>query len=125
MGVYRPVAKEEQLQVYMILTEFIHQEAAREIKDKWVECSKHQSGRIAFVCQHLKPGAKVGFVEAFETTEGMELGEDDEFQAWCNECEAAREAAGEWNDTSMAVAQIKVVCEQCYFEMKELNLGHR
>ena len=69
--------------------------------------------------------AKVGFHEAFETYEGMELLEDDDFQAWCNECEAARQKQGEWNEQSMAFANIKVVCEKCYFEMKEFNLWHR
>ncbi|MBX2923339.1 MAG: hypothetical protein KF746_14150 [Chitinophagaceae bacterium] len=42
-----------------------------------------------------------------------------------DECEAVRQNEGEWNDRSMAFAGIKVVCENCYFEMKELNLGHR
>jgi hypothetical protein len=55
----------------------------------------------------------------------MELDEDDDFEAWCDGCETARAAEGEWNDTSMAFAQIKVVCEQCYFEIKELNTGNK
>ena len=54
----------------------------------------------------------------------MELSEDDDFQAWCDECEAVRQDEGEWNDKSMAFAGI-CICEMCYFEMKELNLGHR
>jgi hypothetical protein len=28
-------------------------------------------------------------------------------------------------DKSMPFAKIKLVCEKCYFEMKELNLGCR
>lgn len=55
----------------------------------------------------------------------MELSEDDHFQAWCSECELIRQKEGEWNDKSMAFAALKLVCEKCYFEMKELNLGHR
>jgi hypothetical protein len=125
IGVYRPVDKEEQLQIYMILTEALDQETAQEIKDRFVACDAHDYRRAAFVCQHLNPTTKVGFVEAFETAEGMELDDDDDLQAWCNQCETVRQAEGEWNDTSMAAAQIKIVCEQCYFEMKELNLGYK
>ena len=55
----------------------------------------------------------------------MQLRDDDDFQAWCGECENVRQKEGEWNDRSMAFAQIKVVCEKCYFEMKELNIGNR
>jgi hypothetical protein len=55
----------------------------------------------------------------------MELSDEDDFQAWCDECEGVRKSEGEWNDQSMKFADIKVVCEKCYFEMKELNLGHR
>jgi len=28
------------------------------------------------------------------------------------------------NDDSIAFAQIKLVCEKCYFEMKKLNLDY-
>jgi hypothetical protein len=51
--------------------------------------------------------------------------DDDDFQAWCDECEAVSQNEGGWNDKSMEFTNIKVVCEKCYFEMKELNLGHR
>ncbi len=91
-------------------------------KDKYVKCDEHDHGRIAFVCKHLLQKNIVGFHEAFETSEGMDLSEDDDFQAWCDECEAVRKAEGEWNEESMAFADIKVVCETCYFKMKEINL---
>jgi hypothetical protein len=55
----------------------------------------------------------------------MELLEDDDFHAWCDECETVRQKEGEWNDKSMAFSEIKLVCEKCYFEMKGLNLGYR
>jgi hypothetical protein len=55
----------------------------------------------------------------------MELPDDDDFQAWCDECEAVRQTEGEWNEKSMNFAGIKIVCEKCYFEMKEFNLRHR
>jgi len=36
--------------------------------------------------------------------------------------EKERVKADGWNDVSMEYAQIKLVCERCYFEMKDLNL---
>ena len=124
IGVYRPV-NDRKLQIFLVITEFVDNETAKKIKDKYVRCSEHEYKRVAFVCKHLNHGNKVGFNEAFETFEDMELSDDDDFQAWCNACETVRESEGEWNEKSMAFAQIKVVCEQCYFEMKEFNLGHR
>ncbi|MFT3701150.1 MAG: hypothetical protein QM802_02210 [Agriterribacter sp.] len=123
ISAYRPVS--EHLQIFLVISEFVDQETAQKIKDKYIKCNEHEYKRIAYVCQHLNNTTKVGFEEAFETYEDMELLEDDDFQAWCNECESVRQKEGEWNDNSMEFAQIKLVCEKCYFEMKELNLGHR
>jgi Zn finger protein HypA/HybF involved in hydrogenase expression len=124
IGVYRPV-NDRQLKMFFVITKVITNEAAKNIKDKFVKCGSHDYGRRAFVCKHLNNESKVGFEEAFETFEDMELLEDDDFQAWCDECEAVRQREGEWNDKSMEFASIKVICETCYFEMKEINLGHR
>jgi hypothetical protein len=121
IGVYRPVGDDE-LQIFLVITEHVNNETAKKIKDKYIECSNHEYRRVAFVCKHLDFKNKVGFHEAFETFEDMELLEDDDFQAWCNECETVRQQEGEWNDKSEAFAQIKLVCEKCYFAMKKLNL---
>lgn len=121
IGVYRPVA-DKQLKLFLVITEYIDNDTANKIKDKYIQCGLHEYRRIAFVCQHLNHSTKVGFVEAFETYEGMELPEEDDFQAWCNECEMVRKREGEWNENSEAFAQIKLVCEDCYFAMKTLNL---
>lgn len=124
LGVYRPV-NDNQLKIFLVLTEFIDNETAKNIKDKFVQCNAHEYKRRAFVCSHLNKFDKIGFEESFETFENMELGEDDDFQAWCNECEVIRQREDGWNDESMRLADIRLVCEQCYFEMKEINLGHR
>lgn len=123
IGVYRPV-NNNGLQIYLVITEFVDQQKAQEIKDRYVQCRVHDHRRRAFICQHLNNETRVGFVEAFETVEDMPLEEDDDFQAWCSQCEAVRQRESEWNDTSMAFASIKVVCEKCYFELKEINLRH-
>jgi hypothetical protein len=124
IGVYRPV-NDRQLKIFFIIIEFVDNVTAQNIKDKFVECGSHEYRRRAFVCKHLNHITKVGFEEAFDTFEDMKLLEDDDFQAWCNECELVRNKEGEWNDKSEAFAAIRIVCEKCYFEMKELNLGHR
>ena len=122
IGVYRPIG-DDQLKIFLVIAEFVDKETAQKIKDRYVQCSKHEYRRVAFVCNHLNQTSRVGFNEAFETYEGMQLAEDDDFQAWCDECEKVRERTGGWNEESMAFADIKVVCEKCYFERKALNLG--
>ncbi len=124
MGVYRPVS-DGYLKLFLVLTEFIDTETAKDIKDKYVECSKHKFRRRAYVCQHLTTKSTIGFEEASETLEDMELGDEDDFQAWCTVCEMERQKEDGWNDKSEAFAKIKLVCEKCYFEMKESNLGHK
>ena len=109
----------------MVLLEYVDPIEAINIKDRYVQCGEHDYKRRAFICRHLNKKTKVGFEESFETYENMELFDDDDLQAWCSECEQVRQKEGEWNDKSMEFAQIKVVCEDCYFEMKELNLGHK
>jgi hypothetical protein len=116
IGVYRPVDK-EQLQTFLVITEFVDNKTAQHIKSFYIECAAHEYGRRTFVCQHLNHTAKVGFHEV--------VAKNDFRQAWCNECEAARQKKGRWNEKSMASLKIKVVCDKCYFEMKELNLEHR
>ncbi len=124
IGVYRPV-NDNGLQMFFVITEFVDNETADKIKDKYVLCNVHSSGRMSFICKHLNLNDKVGFEEAFETVENMELEEDDDFQAWCDDCEIVRQGEDGWNDASMAYAEIKIVCETCYFNIKEFNLGYR
>jgi hypothetical protein len=122
IGAYRPAI--EHYFPFFVVQEFVNSETAAIMKSKLVECRNHEKNRRAFVCQHLTKGTKLGFNEAFETEEGMDLGEDDDFQAWCDECEEARLQEGEWNDVSEGIAQITCICEACYFDSKERNLLH-
>lgn len=77
----------------------------------------------AFACQHLKKQSKTGFVESFESHPDMKLELDDDFQVWCDQCEQERLITNGWTDESMAFAGIKLICEKCYFDIKEFNLG--
>lgn len=120
LGGYRAISGHHE--VYFLVKEQVDNELAKEIKDLYIQCGKHRYGRRAFVCQHLNKTYKTGFEEAFETDEDMELGLDDDLQAWCDECEKVRQREGEWNDISIEFADIKLVCEYCYFEMKAVNV---
>lgn len=95
------------------------------MEDNYIECCKHKLNRIAFTCKHILSEKKVGFEELFETQENMTLEEGDDLWAWCNDCELIRQKEEEWNDNVMAYSDMKIICEKCYFELKELNLGHK
>jgi hypothetical protein len=89
--------------------------------EKKVECEDHGLRIAAFVCQHLNAINKVGFHEPFDS-DPNNIDPEEDLQAWCDECEKIREAEGEWNEKSEAFAKIKLICDKCFFEMKELNI---
>ena len=119
IGTYRVVS--DHLEIYFLLTGEVSKEEVDEMEGKLVECRVHGTSRAAFVCQHLNTTTRTGFEEAFETYRGMELSEEDDFQAWCAECETERSRTNGWNDESMEFANIRVLCEGCYVDIKEFN----
>jgi hypothetical protein len=122
-GAYRAVS--DHLDIYFLFTNEVDEATYTKIKEKYVECGEHGSRRRAFICQHLNHNKKTGFEEAFPTYPDMDLEEDDDFQAWCSDCEKVRVKYDGWNDESMEFAKIRLVCENCYFAIKEFNLGHK
>lgn len=82
-----------------------------------VECGEHGNRPAAFVCQHLVAGEGCGFHCAFDTEVPDQLCPD----AWCDLCEEAFQAEGEWNDRSEAVAKIASLCDRCYEVARERN----
>lgn len=120
IGAYRP--QTERHFIFMVLYEVIDNETAKDEKEKFVDCENHERRRKAFICQHLEKGSKNGFEESFETYEDMEYEyEDDDFQAWCNDCEKIRIKENGFTDKVMESVKLKLVCEKCYFEIKETN----
>jgi hypothetical protein len=119
IGTYRVISNH--LEKYFLLTEQITTEEVKKMESELVYCDVHGKLRKAFICQHLNNQTKTGFEEAFETSLGMELDEDDDLQAWCSDCEKMRIKTDGWNAGSMEFAKIKLVCERCYFEIKEFN----
>ena len=71
-------------------------------------------------CQHLIKASNIGFHEAVKSNPLIEP--DDDYQAWCDECQKEWEKTGEWNETFKSFVKIKLVCDQCYFELKRKNL---
>ncbi len=121
IGTYRVTS--DHLELYFLITEQITKEESDKIESELIECSIHGKIRKAFICQHLNTNYTTGFEEAFDPYRGMELEKDDDFQAWCTECEKERLKSDGWNDQSIEFAKIKLVCERCYFDIKEFNLN--
>ncbi|PWG79275.1 hypothetical protein DDR33_17970 [Pararcticibacter amylolyticus] len=86
------------------------------MKDKYVGCESHGTGRIAFVCQHLLEGSNLGFHEVFDSNPLIEP--ENDYQAWCDKCEKAWERERAWTENFKAFTDLKIVCDQCYFDIK-------
>lgn len=120
IGGYRAISSDG-LWIYFLITRIVDLEEVKKLEEKLIECPAHGKLRYAFICQHLSKNKFTGFEEAFPTYIGMPQDEEDDFQAWCDECEKVRARCDGWNDESMEFAGIKLVCERCYFEIKEFN----
>lgn len=122
LGVYC-MSSDDFFKFVILIDEYtdINSPEIRKLKQRKVDCGKHGYRRAAFVCQHLNLYESKGFEEAFESEKGMDLDDEDDFAAWCNECENHRIKYGGWDEESEKFAKIKLVCEECYFELKEFN----
>ena len=84
-----------------------------------VHCEKHGDRREAFVCDHLLCGMGHGFFFAADS-------ENPHPDAWCAQCEEIRithgGSTGEWNETSESLIRVRLVCGDCYEEIKAANL---
>lgn len=121
IGVYK--VNGDDLEKYMLIVNAVSKQSldVKMFRQKKVDCGSHGYSRPAFVCQHLNLETPIGFEEAFDTYKGMELEEDQDLQAWCGECEKIRGEYDGWNEESERFAGITLVCENCYFELKEFN----
>jgi hypothetical protein len=118
IGVYR--FPEDHLFFYLVFFEALSETEYTALKEKYnVMCRTHGARRAAFVCQHLNRDTYTGFHEPFDSDPLNEA--DDDYQAWCDECEKVRLREGEWNDVSEGFAKIRLVCDQCFFAIKARN----
>jgi hypothetical protein len=86
-----------------------------------VHCDLHGDRRKAYVCSHLLHGVRQGFVTVPE--EELTNPYPD---AWCYKCESIRqEFGGEWSQENESLITVKLVCGDCYEEIKEKNLTVR
>ncbi len=70
------------------------------------------------MCTHLSAGGeKLGFHVGLDPEDPHQLYPD----AWCDECEKVWEEEGEWNDRSQKFADIKLLCAQCYEDVRARN----
>lgn len=85
---------------------------------KSVECGTHGQAPATYMCQHLGHDMeKLGFNIGRDPDDPDNPYPD----AWCNECKKILDAEGDWNDSSMAFADIKLVCALCYDDIRSLN----
>jgi hypothetical protein len=82
-----------------------------------VTCAEHGQRQGAFVCQHLVSGSGLGFCWAEDPENPDQQCPD----AWCDSCNVALDEAGEWNERTLAMADIKLVCDLCYEQIRERN----
>lgn len=79
-------------------------------------CVRHANEKSeAFACEHLITGNKLGFY--FDNDDNQNAFPD----AWCANCEQIRREHAGWNDISESLIKVKLVCGECYKEVKEKN----
>lgn len=82
-----------------------------------IECQTHGLQQAAFVCQHLFAGEKQDFYCGYSADDPDALYPD----AWCEACEETLNAKGEWTEIALKFADIRVVCHQCYVDIRAKN----
>jgi len=82
--------------------------------EKIMTCKLHGKSHATFICNHLAHGSGVGFY----------YGNEDDIRpdAWCHECDQyLMQHDGEWNDETEAFANIRVICANCYDNVRLQN----
>lgn len=120
IGAYR--APFDHLHAYFAFLNQITEDQFDEIKRNTIQCEDHTSARMALVCQHLINADNKGFHEAIDSDAIKD--DDDTFQAWCDDCERLYPQEQDLSDKFKAFADMKVVCEECYFEIKKRNINN-
>jgi hypothetical protein len=83
-----------------------------------IDCPTHGPDREeAFICKHLLVGEDLGFV--FDSEEDTPHPD-----AWCRSCERLKlDNGGEWTEELTKAVDIKLVCGDCYEEIRRRNAG--
>lgn len=84
--------------------------------DRVVHCAEHGARSPAFVCHHLVAPATEA--RGFHQADVDPNREWTDLNGWCDECDRVYLAEQGWNDTSEGFAQIQLVCDACFFQLK-------
>ena len=79
-----------------------------------ISCTDHGDATITYVCEHLVSASSKAWYSRRPDADSPWP------DAWCDQCHAAYEREGEWNDTSSAGVTIKLLCHHCY-ELTKAN----
>ena len=84
-----------------------------------IHCCDHGEQDETFVCQHivqsLTEGTPKGFWWAAESDQHRP-------DAWCTLCEElVLKAGGEWTESVLSFAQVRLLCAKCYDDAKDMN----
>jgi len=80
-----------------------------------VHCERHGPQPEAYVCDHLFRESRKGFVTSTSRPDNPLP------DAWCFACEQVRLAHGGWNEESEKHLTVRLVCGDCYQEIKDRN----
>ena len=88
--------------------------------DEIVNCHSHGEQAVTLVCQHIaranESDASIGF---FWSRDDENVFPD----AWCRDCNEQLLAADEWNDAMEKAASLKIICSQCYLDLRRMIYG--
>jgi hypothetical protein len=82
----------------------------------FVHCGRHGDRRKAYVCDHLFSSEGQGFIASIDQPGNPHP------DAWCSACDRIRLAhGGLWNEENEALIKVRLVCGDCYEEIKANN----
>lgn len=87
---------------------------------KRVSCHAHGEQASTLVCQHIARASRA------DASIGFYWSVDDENvfpDAWCRDCNEKLLAADEWSDAMMKTASFKIICSQCYLDLRRTIYG--
>lgn len=85
-----------------------------------VECVTHGATAPAYVCSHLLDGLRIGHIRSIGFFEGEAEPDSEDSCGWCQACEDVRVAEGGWNDQSEGYARIRLICSECFEDIRKL-----
>tara|TARA_R110001592_G_scaffold103938_2_gene292547 strand:- start:688 stop:972 length:285 start_codon:yes stop_codon:yes gene_type:complete len=90
------------------------------MSEELVECCKHGEQKVTLMCTHIAHAAdtenNVGFCWSREDKQEYP-------DAWCKACNSKLLALDAWTEDMFAYASFKVLCSECYKEIKEQQFG--